>query len=569
MAASVQLRASNTEKTAAALVAVAVVSFMVLKSTFGVSFFDDSFYVAVPLRLARGARLFTDESSLQATGSLLAVPFTALWHALFGVNGIILASRLFYVAVATLAGWVTVRVLRPTFGWLVPVVAFSAVVLAPAYDTFDVNYNTMAQLAFSMCAVFVFAARRDGSRALAVSAGALAVIGCISYPPLAVAALPTAAVAVWVLRRDRLWAWLLGGAGVTLAVAAAWLLATVPVSDITRAVGVAFGAGYSGEGTSVTSADRLALMTRELKHVVRSRAWWPAMALSVLIARPFFGRRAQAWLAAALPAALAIPGALAVTRGYAWSFGVPTLSYLLALTASLLPFVVFTIARRDGISADVGQLLVLTGTFSVVAVPLVVLTTNSGFVGGMSGVGATPFALVALLCWLSLIREQAGKRMLAVAGVVLLGVEMALLLSVSYKDGAPLTLSTRLERGAAAGIITTPRRASDILAVERSVRSVAPSGSSVLAVTVPLVYVLTDARPLTYATWVSTGRPSAAVLDYYRRKGETPDIIVIPPQLLAPYGGSPPTDGSEPLLAWIASNYETSQQVGYLVMTRR
>lgn len=569
MAASAQQRVSRAEKIAAALVAVAVVVLVAFKTTLGISFFDDSFYVAVPLRLATGARLFTDEWSLQATGSLFAVPFTALWHSLFGVSGIILASRLFYVALAALAGWVMVRVLRPTFGLLVPVVAVSAVLLAPAYDTFAVSYNTMAQIAFSLCVVLVFSARRDDSRVAAACAGALAVVGCVSYPPLAIAALPTAAVSIWVLRKQRLWAWLLGGAGLTLGIAAVWLLVTVPLGDITRAVGVALGVGYSGEGTSITTADRLALTVRELKRIVQSRAWWPAMALSVLIARPFFGRRVQVWLATLLPLALAIPGALAITRGVPWSFGVPALSYLLVLTVSLLPFVVFTAARRDGVEADVGLLLVLAGSFSAIAVPLVLLTTSSGFIAGMPGVGATPFALVALLCWLSFIRQHGGARLIRIAIVVLLGVQMALLFSVSYKEDAPIALTRTITHGAAAGIRTTPSRAEDMAALERKFSAVADSDSGLLVITVPLVYVLTDARSVTYATWVGTGPQSGEVLKYFRRTGQTPDVVVLPPRLITTDVSPRPVDETDPLVAWVTENYVVAEKAGYLIMRRR
>ena len=570
----------DADTLAAVAIAVVVVAVAAFKTTFGISFFDDSFYVAVPLRLAAGAHLFTDEAALQSTGSLLAVPFTALWHALFGISGIVLASRLFYVALAATAGFVMVKVLRPSFGALVPVLAASVVLLAPAYNTFAVSYNTVAQLAFMLCVSLVFAARRDASRAAAAGAGALAAFGCVSYPPLALAALPAAAVAVFVLRDRRLWAWLLGGAGVVLGVTGAWLLATIPVRDIVEAFRFASGAGYSGEGGAITIDDRLALWSRELTRLARSRAWWPAGVLSVLVALPFVKGRAKALLAALLPLAVAFPGALTLTRGgVPWSFGVPAMSYLLALTVALVPLVLFTTVqalRTEPAEDDDGpkprdrvRIVALAAGFSAVAIPLVALTSSSGFVGGMPGVGAAPFALAALLCWLSLISREAGRRAAFSAGVVLLSVQVALLFSVSYKDAAPFELDRRVARGAAAGILTTADRAQTIAGVERGIGSLARPGSRLLVVTAPLVYVLTDVEPLTYLTWVVPGPSDRAILEYFDRAGETPDIVVVARGLLSEADDSVPLDPSDPLLAWITSNYIPAERAGYVIMRRR
>ena len=554
---------------AVAALAAVIVALVAFRTTLGVSFLDDSFYVAVPLRLAEGAHLFVDDAIIQSTGSLIAVPFVALWHALFGVSGIILATRLFYVAVATAASFAVVRALRPSLGVVAPVVAIAAVVLAPAYNTFAVSYNTTAQLAFTLCVVLVFAAKRDGSRVAAALAGALAVFGCVSYPPFALAAIPAAVVATVVLRRDRLWVWLGCGAAAMLAVAAVWFLATTPVSEFQRAFRYAAAASYSGQSGSLTISSRIATATREISRIVHRPIWWPTVALSLALAVPWRGR-AKGRLAALLPIAVALPGTVALYHSAPNTFGVAVLSYLLAFVIALIPLAVATALRRDAASVDVVRLLLLGGAFSLVAMPLVTLATSSGFFRGMPGVGAAPFALAAILCWLSVIERSAGRRALWMATLLLLGVEMLLLFSVAFKDGPPLTLDHVVSHGAVAGIRTTGERAVSIAALETGIKALAKPDSGILAVTAPLVYVLTDAKPLTYLTWVSPGSFDGATIDYYTRVRRTPDIVVVSRSLLSLGNDSLALDPTDPLLAWITTRYTPAEAVpGFVIMRRR
>jgi len=562
-------RITDWQKPTALALALVIVAIAAFRSTFGISFADDSFYAAVPLRLALGAHLFTDEATFQATASLLAVPFAAMWHGLFGVSGIILALRLFYVGLATLVGFAVVKSLRPSFGPVMPVAAVSAVLLAPAYYTFAVSYNTATQLAFMLSVGLVFAARRDGSRSLAAGAGALAVLGCVFYPPFVLAALPTAVAAAFVLRQRRLWAWLLGGAAAMIGVAAVWLLATTPFIDLLRTLEFMSDAAYSGNGNSSTILERIATTQSVVGRIARKREWWPAIALGIVVALPLVKGRAKGWLASLLPVAVALPGMLALMRGDTKSFGVPVLSYLLAFTLALIPLAVVSALRRDDGSRDRNRLLLLGGVFSAAAIPLVTLSTSSGFFNGMPGVGATPFALAAIVCWLTLILEWAGKRAVMSAVAVLLVIEVALLFSVSFKDGAPLALDRRFTHGAAAGIRTTAERVEVVETVERRLAGLTRPGSQLLVVSAPLIYTLTDAKALTYATWLGPGPANIAVLDYYRRVGRTPDIVVVSRSLMTEADDAVPLDSTDPLLTWIAREYEPVEGVGFVIMRRR
>lgn len=569
MSAYVKRSSPGRETVTAVVIAILVVSVAALRATFGVSFTDDGYYVTVPLRIAQGARLFADDAAMQPPGSLLAVPFVAFWRSAFGLSGIVLAARLYYVGLAAIVGLFTVRAIRPSFGPVVSVVAVSAVLLAPAYNIFAVSYNTAAQLALMLGFALAFAAWRDGGRFTAAFAGVSAVVACISYPPLVIALLPAAVVAAVALRKRRLWVWLLGGAAVAAGIMAAWLMATVPFADFGRALRYSLGAAYSGAGSSVTVWERATTIGFQLELLARQHVWWPAAALSIAVAVPIVPSRLRAWLAMALPVAVALPGALALFRGAEWTFGVPVMSFMLALTLALVPLACVSVGSKRQGTRDLRRLLLLSGSFSAVAIPLVFLTTNSGFVSGVPAVGATPLMLAVVAVWLWFIGKGAGNRTVLRAGVGLLIIESLLLFGLAYRDGSPLTLTSRVSSGAVAGIRTTPRQAQSIADIERAMSKVAGSTSTVLVVNAPLVYVLTDATPLTYATWVVPGPADGAIVEYFDREGATPDVVVVSRSLLSEEDDSVPADKNDPLLSWITRHYMPTERAGYVIMRRR
>jgi len=107
----------------------ALVAFAAWRATIGVDFGDGTHVVALAMRMAQGDQPLADELNLQSLGSVAAVPFTWLWLHLVGVDGIVLASRLFYVVLAALAGILAYRALRTGFAAVPAFVAVTVMVL--------------------------------------------------------------------------------------------------------------------------------------------------------------------------------------------------------------------------------------------------------------------------------------------------------------------------------------------------------------------------------------------------------------------------------------------------------
>jgi hypothetical protein len=137
-------------------------------STLGADLSDDGHNIALAWRMSLGDSPFADEMNLRATGSLLAVPFTWVWTHLFGMTGLVLASRIFFVAVAFGVGFLAYRALRTTLRPVTAAIAVTAPLMALPYHLGQISYNTMPifGLVLGTAAGFAAVVRRDRRWAL-------------------------------------------------------------------------------------------------------------------------------------------------------------------------------------------------------------------------------------------------------------------------------------------------------------------------------------------------------------------------------------------------------------------
>ena len=110
--------------------AILLAIFACWRSTVGADLSDDAHNIALAWRMSLGDAHFVDEMNPQATGSLLAVPFTWLWTQLFGMTGLVLASRIFFVAVAFGVGFLAYRALRTALRPVTAAIAVAAPLMA-------------------------------------------------------------------------------------------------------------------------------------------------------------------------------------------------------------------------------------------------------------------------------------------------------------------------------------------------------------------------------------------------------------------------------------------------------
>ena len=562
------------------VVAATLVLIAALRSTMGLSFVDSGYYAAATLRLAQGAHLFADEMYVQSLGFLVAVPFAKLWTVLFSTTGLVVALRLLYVALASGAGFVVYRMLRPSFGPWPALAAAAAPLLAPAYNLLAVSYNTMAALGLALAGVLAFAALRDGSRRCAALAGAAAAFAAISYPPLVLASFTLLTAFWWLGRGRRLVLPMLTGAAVVVAVFLAWLATQATVADLRATADFVLGNAVvigplSGGGRIPAVAGRMAetlLWTWGLPMWL----WFaPSGLIAVASALPTMRTperaRVRAWLLAALPLTLLLPviansfAPTAVERP--WTFAGNFLTAFVMFTT--IPLVA---GFRD-LPESTRRLSALTLPTALVGAAVVFSLSSAGLYVGSQVVGLIPLSIAAAAWWAATIEGSLGMRTARAAVVLLLAVQLTVLFGATFDQPAPLTLRTTIRTGILAGVRTNPERAETLAALEGLEQRWARPGDRVLFVGYPGGYLaLRVGVPLTNATWLDHGPFDGSAISYFDRIGRWPDLVFVGTKELEAARAPGATATADPLLFEVLRRYrlaEVSAATGLTLLSRR
>jgi len=187
------------------LFAVALAAAAIVRARYGVDLSDSSHAVELSLRLAQGDLPFRDEMNVQVLGAWPAVPFVWAWEHVVGLDGVVLASRVWFVAVCAGVGAVSWRAMRPAFGRGTSACALAVALLPAAYNQQVVSYNTTPALMYLLavsCGLGATVRCARCARPYAVSAGAAAALGALSHPVTAPAAAVLTVVLVVLLRRQ-------------------------------------------------------------------------------------------------------------------------------------------------------------------------------------------------------------------------------------------------------------------------------------------------------------------------------------------------------------------------------
>jgi hypothetical protein len=565
---------------AVGVVAVALVLAAAWRATLGMSFMDDGYYAAATLRLAQGAHIFVDEMFLQSLGLLAAVPFAKLWTALFSTAGLVVALRLFYVALASVAGYAIYRALLPSFGRWPSLAAAVAPLLAPAYNLLAVTYDTMAVVGMVLATVWAFAALRDGSRRWAAAAGAAAAFGSISYPPLALAALTLLATFSLLARGRRLVLPMVAGAAAVAVPFLVWLATQATLGDLQVTANYLLSASRATgplrpEGRLGPTIAKL-WTTLQLGWGVPLWVWFaPSAAIGVTVALPVMRAparsRVRGYLLASLPLAVALP-ALASSFIFVGGrfLGTYPGNYL---TAFVLMATVPLLVEMRGMGRSRRDLVVLALPMSVVGMLVVISLSSASLYWGSQIVGLAPLAMAVVACWASAIWESAVPAVGRFAPALLVVALVVLLFGSAFDQPSPLTLRTTIRTGAFAGVTTSAVRAGTLAELERLGSRWVRPGDGVTFVTYPGGYLAVPSGvPLTNATWLDRGPADGAAVVYFDRTGRWPDVVFLPTWVAdaarAP-GASPSAD---PLAFELARRYrvaETSPDTGLTVLTRR
>jgi hypothetical protein len=539
-------RLSAGTNAAIAAVAVVVVAITYWRLWYGVDFTDESFYVAVPYRLALGAKPFVDETSVtQQTTAILLYPFVRAYYAVTGMTGIVLFVRHLQFLLSLLVAFSVYRSLRLFLDRRLALpIALTAVVFVP-FTIHSLSYDSVgSSLLTAGCFLGVRSLVDPWPRTSRLGSAVCLGLAAFAYPPLLIPVAACVAIRLALAPGRRLREALEHGT-VALGLPAlglAGLAASVGLSTVV--------ADYRHSSEFLGQAGGVGKLRLILHQTERTLPHWGLLLPAVLFL----------WLAwryrrdAAVIALAALPLLVLPPRV---TFFTTSLNFVAHL-GWLAPALFVLVRGRPG-----AKLL-----FLVVWVPSFVAgatTAYSSANGAVNfGVGGFPAAIVAtvFLVWAfeDAIR-RADARVLALSPALLvLGLLVWSDTIPVYRDGNLSALSTRMQSGPYAGLATTPWKRTWIDGLQKDLERYESWCTILFFDDFPAGYLLTEAKPDTNGAWVATVAPQLqkpyqdALLRYYRGRGY-PDVVVLMRRI--PYtrhtGRSDYYPSSDPLLRAIRS----------------
>ena len=569
------------------LCAVALAAAAIVRARYGVDLSDSSHAVELTLRLARGDVPFRDEMNVQVLGAWPAVPFVWAWQHVVGLDGIVLASRVWFVLVCAGVAAVSWRAIAPPFGRGTSACALAVALVPAAYNQQVVSYNTTPALMYLLavsCGVGASVRCVRCARPYAVSAGAATALGAVSHPVTAPAGAALLAVLAVLLSRldvspSR---WVPSPAASAtavlrtvrarpgvLAVGTGVLVVAVVVGVVAVAV---WGVANVSDTMSFTDAyqanrpsrwDRLARWTSQVGAALAGPWVLLAVPLSLLAAVPA-ARRLRlplVLLAVAAVTVQALQGGVTATTFTVLSWLTPLLGSVLVVV--LLP--VLVVSARD--RGPVARLAALGLTPTLVGMPFLAAFTSSGPVWGATGAVLAPGLLAVTVATLVWVGTRPAK--VAVAGLLLAGLGTVHALN-SFRDGPPAALVADAPDGAFAGLRTTEQHRADLQANQQAVQACARPGDGALDYVHPAAFLYADLRFDTPIVWMDFfGSTSQQVLHWMQRSGRVPECVVAARDFWPGYGHHRYVDDPDPLRDWVVAHYRVVSQSSQLVVLRR
>ena len=152
---------------------------------FGVDFTDESYWIVMGLRFARGDKPFVDELFINQTGALITLPLIkAFYHIRNGTDGIVLYSRLLYFLSSLFVAYAIYACLSTRFPKITSLLMALPAVLILPLNIPNLGYNSIGSLGFMLGVFSGLTALWGKRRVPLLIAGIAHALSVIAYPPL-------------------------------------------------------------------------------------------------------------------------------------------------------------------------------------------------------------------------------------------------------------------------------------------------------------------------------------------------------------------------------------------------
>jgi hypothetical protein len=452
----------------------------------------------------------------------------------------------------------------PLLGRGTTAAALAIALIPAAYNQQVVSYNTTPALMYVVAAGAGTAAVTRRSTAWGVVAGVATVLGAVSHPVTAPAAVALL-LAVAVQRRGRVPVGVLAGsasAGAVVVALAAFVWGLPSISDT-----VSFTESY--QSTRISRDVRLDTWLSYYGTGLASPWIVAALALGVLAALLAAAPRLR-WARTVLVAAAVVAcGIHALLQG-ATSATYSVQSWYSAVLGTVLLVVLLPVTLACAVRGrgPLTRAVVIGLSPTLVGMPFVAAFTSAAPRWGPTAAVLAPGLFVAVLAALVWV-ESDGRVAKAAVGGALVAVLGAVHLLNSYRDAPQPDLVASVPSGAFAGLVTTESQRELIEQDELALGRCASRGEGVLAYLFPAAFLLSDVRFDTPIIWTVAGPSSDRVLTWIDDTGRVPDCVVAGRNYWPGFGRSPDLRMSDPLRDWMVANYRVVSQTSQIVVLRR
>ena len=513
---------------------------------FGLEFFDEAYFLALPVAFSQDYQPFLDENAVHQFAALMTRPFIDAYVMIVGTTeGVVLFARHLYLACGLLAVWAVrnfwTRAISERIGNLLAAVAMTYVPLC----IISLNYNSFTYLGLlAGSALFALASLGHGC-ARHMFIGTLCMAGvAFAYPtmlPVAGFAIAAGLAGVFATaqpQRRMALVWTAAAAVGSGALGGFTLLmldlpaALGPMLEFSQAQGAQGGGAAKGK----------AIWLEFLFQIKLFASLAAALAIVSLGLLRFPTPKASAIAATLLWPALVF--ASTAYRQYHSPF--TTVPHVLALLGLAAPALLFVSRNKLAFQQKVG--IAIITSISALATVVVLWSTANGLRN--AAIGLTPAALVTLAClaiytsarWTSSERTEAKSTATRRADLPVTVVLLSLLLfqvqqlwTHAYREFVPIELEQTVDHGPWKGIKTTSLKIQFMNEMEADLAGAEKDAETIIFFDYfPAGYLMSSLRPRTPGLWLFPNsrifQGNAQLRDLYaerlQRHGSLPQIIV-------------------------------------------
>jgi hypothetical protein len=514
---------------------------------FGLEFFDEAYYLALPVSFSLGYQPFLEENAVHQFAALMIQPFFNVYLFITGSNeGVVLFGRHLYLACGLLSVWAVrnfwTRAIGERVGNLLAAVAITYVPLC----VISLSYNSLTYFGLLAGSALLASAALGHHTARNMFLGTLCMAGVtFAYPSM----LPVGAVAIAVGLAGAI---ATGGQGVirtALIGTAAAAFGSLAVGVITLLILDLPGAldamleFSQAQGAQGGGAAKLKAVGIEFWFQARL---FGAIALALVIVSAGVMRSPNSRISACAAALLWPALAFASTTYNQFHAPFTTVPFVLSIIGLGAPLFVFLLRKQIARPERIG--ITLITSISMLATVGILWSTANGLRN--ASIGLTPAALVALSClaiWVTRRGKIADRQDNAAAPdsngmlpftvlvVSLLCFQVHQLWTHAYREFVPSELEQTVDRGAFKGIKTTSLKILFMKELEADLAQARGDARTVIFFDYfPAGYLMSDLKPRTPGLWFfpnsRTFQGTARLRDVYAKRLQNydaaPDLVV-------------------------------------------